>query len=200
MNLKSFKLKNTVNKDNAFPESSLNIKYCIEDSETKNFLKEIKSDCSNDCFKENIKIDIENKICIDSCLKNGYKYEYNNICFNECPKDTFYKFSDGNNSEEKTIECFDKTPQGYYLDINAQIYKKYISCPNGTYYNFSNNKCQKEKTDETKISSVVNPLFSENNKITDNITKDERDEDIQNFRNNVNDYNISESKEDKVEI
>ena len=44
---------------------------------------------------------------------------------------------------------------------------------------------------------MVNPLSSENIKITDNIAKDERDEDIQNFRNNVYDYNISESKEDK---
>ena len=37
-------------------------------------------------------------------------------------------------------------------------------------------------------------------RITDNIAKDERDEHIQNFRNNVYEYNISESKEDKVEV
>ena len=111
LNLKSFKLKNTVNKNNAFPESSLNIKYCIEDSETKNFLTEIDSDCSNDCFKENIKIDIENKICIIPCVENGYNYKYKEKCYTECPKDTYYKFSDGSNSEENITECFDETPQ-----------------------------------------------------------------------------------------
>ena len=123
LNLKSFKLNNTVIKGGAFNGISSNVKYCIEDIETKNVLGK-KSDCSNDCFKENIKIDIEKKICIDSCLKNGYKYEYNNIYFNECPDATYYKFSDGSNSEENTIECFGETPKGYYLDLNDKTYKK----------------------------------------------------------------------------
>ena len=77
--------------------------------------------------------------------------------------------------------------------------KSNVSCPNGTYYNISINKYQKDIMSEAKISSVVNPLFSENIKITYNIEKDERDEDIKIFRNNVYDYNINETKEDKVE-
>ena len=66
LNSKSFKLKNTVNKEDTFYGISQNVKYCIEDIETKNFLG-IESDCSNDCFKENIKIDTENNKCIVSC-------------------------------------------------------------------------------------------------------------------------------------
>ena len=121
LNLKSFKLKNSVNKNYVFNYISSYVKYCIEDSETKNFLG-IQSDCSNDCFKENMKIDIENKICIDSCLKNGYKYEYNNICLNECPSGTYYTFCD-------IIDCYDETPEGYYLDSNNKTYKKcYEKC------------------------------------------------------------------------
>ena len=57
LNLKSFKLKNTVNKDSAFYRISSYVKYCIEDSETKNFLG-IESYCYNDCFKENVVVDI----------------------------------------------------------------------------------------------------------------------------------------------
>ena len=123
LNLKSFKLEKTVNKDNAFLSISSYVKYCIEDSETKDILG-IESDCSNDCFKENIIIDIENKICIFPCGENGYNYKYKEKCYTECPNGTYYKFSDGSNSEENITECFDETPQGYYLDINAQIYKK----------------------------------------------------------------------------
>ena len=70
LNLKSFKLEDSVNKNYAFDGISPYVKYCIEDSETKNFLG-IESDCSNDCFKENIIIDIENKKCIP-CVENGY--------------------------------------------------------------------------------------------------------------------------------
>ena len=107
-------------KDYAFYGISSYVKYCIEDNETKNFL-EIESDCSNDCFKENIIIDIENKICIIPCGENGYNYKYKEKCYTECPNGTYYKFSDGSNSEENITECFDETPQGYYLDINTQI-------------------------------------------------------------------------------
>ena len=63
LNLKSFKLKKTVNKDNAFFGISSYVKYCIEDIETINFLGLV-SDCSDDCFKENIII--ENNKCIVS--------------------------------------------------------------------------------------------------------------------------------------
>ena len=130
-------------------------------------------------------------------------------CYEKC--DNYYYFDENN-----TFHCTDDNicPDNYKLIEdkkkcidnckNDNIYKFeydnkcYISCPNGTYNNISNNKCQ--KVNEIKISSVVNPLSSENIKITDNIAKDERDEDIQNFRNNVYDYNISESKEDKVEV
>ena len=64
------------------------------------------------------------KICIIPCGENGYNYKYKEKCYTECPNGTYYKLSDGSNSEENIIECFDKIPQGYYLDINAKIYKK----------------------------------------------------------------------------
>ena len=33
------------------------------------------------------KIDIINNTCIESCIGYGFKYEYNNLCFNDCPND-----------------------------------------------------------------------------------------------------------------
>ena len=63
MNLKSFKLKNTVDKYRVFEGISSNVKYCIDDIETKNFLG-INSDCSDDFFKENKKTDNNNNVAL----------------------------------------------------------------------------------------------------------------------------------------
>ena len=66
---------------------SSNLKLCIEDIETINFLG-IVSDCSDDCFKKNIEIDIKNKKCIISNWKVGYKYKEK--IFTQCENDTHY--------------------------------------------------------------------------------------------------------------
>ena len=69
------------------------------------------------CFTPNIKIDINNKQCIESCLNNKYEYELNNICYNECPKDSFPLSDDelDNNNSENIKKCYDKIPEGYVL-------------------------------------------------------------------------------------
>ena len=63
LNLKSFKLNNSVIIEDAFYGLSEPIKICIEDSETLNYLS-VNSDCSNICFQDNIKIDVNNSECI----------------------------------------------------------------------------------------------------------------------------------------
>ena len=78
-----------------------------------------------------------------------------------------------------------------FINMDGYDNKCYISCPNGTIYNSSNKICQEDKKMEIKTTSEVK---------RNTTIKDERDEDIQNFRNNVYDYNISESKEDKIEV
>ena len=44
------------------------------------------------CFNDNldtIKIDLREHICINNCDESEFKYEFNNICFHECPNNTF---------------------------------------------------------------------------------------------------------------
>ena len=56
-----------------------------------------------------------NNKCIDSCYENGYKYELDNICYNECPEGSF-PLSDkelDNNNFENFKNCYDKAPKGY---------------------------------------------------------------------------------------
>ena len=108
------------------------LKICIKDTDTQYYLLSYSktSNCSDDCFKTDMKLDINNKKCLDSCLKsNYYHYEYENICYNECPKGTLMNgyLCEDNECEadnQNLIECLDKTPQGYYLDIEDGIYKK----------------------------------------------------------------------------
>ena len=92
LNINSFKFNKTISRINAFQGISSFVKYCINDTETTNILlnNDTNSNCSDDCFKSNIKIDINNNDCLDSCIKNGYKYEYNNICYDSCPKRYLY--------------------------------------------------------------------------------------------------------------
>ena len=150
LNINSFKLDNTVNKNNAFDGISSNVKYCINDTKTINILldKNKISNCSDDCFKNNIKLDLNNDVCLDSCVKNGYKYEYNNICYKNCPINTYSLLCDENNCDNNTKECFDKTPEGYYLDSDNRIYKRCFDSCKFCYEkgNETNNNCKECKT------------------------------------------------------
>ena len=153
LNINSFKFNKTISRINAFYGIASFVKYCINDTETTNILlnNDTNSNCSDDCFKSNIKIDINNNDCLDSCIKNGYKYEYNNICYDSCPKDTYSLFFNGNNSNNITKECFDTIPEGYYFDSNDTIYKKCFESCKFCYGegNETNNNCKECKSNYT---------------------------------------------------
>ena len=110
-----------------FLNLSLDLKYCTYDEFTKNFLPKISeiSDCSYKCFNKNLKLNLINNICIESCIQYGYQYELNNVCYSKCLKASYLKYCeiDEYNSEE-VKKCFELTPEGYYLDLNNKIYKK----------------------------------------------------------------------------
>ena len=128
LNINSFKLWNMKANDGIFTSISSKVKYCINDTYSKNLLK-LTSECDDICFKENINIDINNKKCIESCKDINFIYEYNRICYEDCPEDT-YPFSSNNiRNEENEMKCFDKTPEGHYFDENTKNYKKcYENC------------------------------------------------------------------------
>ena len=126
LNLYNFTISNSIIKDNFINGISPYTKYCINDIYTKEYLlgNSLISNCSDDCFKPNKKIDIINKKCKDSCINT--KYEKDNICYKECKDNEEYPvLCEGNDCDNNyTNECFDKAPKGYYLDINDKIYKK----------------------------------------------------------------------------
>ena len=125
INLRSLKLNPMIDKEHAFEGINSNVKYCIEDIETKNYLlgPNIISICSATCKNnKNIKINLITNECTEECPGNSS--EYNNICYNECPNNTYHIFCDVNECDEKAKECLDEIPEGYYLDINNKTYKK----------------------------------------------------------------------------
>ena len=128
LNLKSFDLVDSINLNRAFDEISSTVKICANDEKIVNLLlqKNIFNDCLNKCFKLNIKIDIENNKCIESCSESRYLFELNNICYNECPEGSFLLSENElvNNNDENVKICYDKTPEGYYLDLTDKIYKR----------------------------------------------------------------------------
>jgi hypothetical protein len=55
----------------------------IKNNEIKN------NNCSNECFKESRKILITENKCISNCSStNEYQYEFESICYTECPENT----------------------------------------------------------------------------------------------------------------
>ena len=104
--------------------------------ENNSAIGKLESDCLNDCFKENFKLDEDNKRCIENCQN----YEYSGICYGRCPENTILK--EGN-------ICSDFIPENYYLDKINNIYKEcYQTCkkchqPGNT----TNNNCDECKRD-----------------------------------------------------
>ena len=166
LNLKSFKIKNTVNITDVFKRISPYVKFCLEDSETKNYLfsgNNKESNCDDDCFKENIKIDIVNNSCIESCKNNGFNYEFNNICYYECPTGAYELECEGDDCIHSIKECFDITPEGYYFDKTTNKYKKCLDLDKYFITIFMNNT--NITNQEQVLNNIRKILLNESNKI-----------------------------------
>ena len=113
LNLKNFKIINfeKVTLYYTFSEIFPNVKYCIEDPGTKNFLIGSEtSNCSDICFQDNIEFDFEKDECIYK------KYEYSNKS-NLCPGNSYQIW-------KGEFICVDTIPENYYLDNSDNIYKE----------------------------------------------------------------------------
>ena len=124
VNIYSFIIKENTSINHIFYSDPQNLKICINDEESRNKLiseySTLDFNCSNICFNENIKIDLSNNQCVESCKGRDYKYEYNDYCYENCPNKTFIYHT--NNNE---YFCSDNIIEnGYYYDNNSQIYKE----------------------------------------------------------------------------
>ena len=138
LNIYLFEINNQTNKKTSFSKLKNDLKICSNEYNMYNYLLNLSlnNNCSDICFsKKNIKVDPVKKECIDSCKDNEYNYEYNNICYHECPEGTHIILKDIRNKDNIFIEfddgvaiCLDKQPEGYYLDENGFYRECYKGC------------------------------------------------------------------------
>jgi len=115
--------------------------YCIKDNTNYVFsslLIDFTKDCGNICFTdENHKLIKEKYICIDYCKNDDkYMYEFNGICYEDCPTGTHISDLDNLICESDLIcdyyydynhsSCLYEVPDGYYL--NDSILKTIDKC------------------------------------------------------------------------
>ena len=116
LNLNLFSLNRSINVIYAFDGVNSNAKVCIDDISTYNtlFSSQILN-CSDICFQDNIKYDIENNEYVAEC--NETKFEYKYECHIDCPESTYRLL------KNRRI-CVDELPENYYLDYTDNIYKE----------------------------------------------------------------------------
>ena len=121
LNLNLFIANNKINTLHSINYLNSKVKICINDNYTYNLLFSNKIlNCSDICFQDNIKYDIENNEYVAECNVN--KYEYKSECYIDCPDSTFRLI------KSRRI-CVDEIPENYYLDYTDNIYKEcYYLC------------------------------------------------------------------------
>ena len=123
LNFYNYKEKDSFNGNDLFTKGTGNLKCCISDEENSPQLLTQLS-IINNVIRE--KAVVEKGICIDQCKKdNKYKYEYNNICYEECPKTSKLSKIDNYKCDPIICEkyynydktgCLDSVPDGYFLN------------------------------------------------------------------------------------
>ena len=129
----------------------------IQGKNTKNLIPELSSlSCITNNYtfinKKNIKIIDDDKICIDECYNDEiYKYEYNNLCYQECPLGT----SPSNEKylcELTLVECFEEYP---FLIIEENICSDYCNSED-----FFNGICTISNHNIESQSTLINNIIS----------------------------------------
>ena len=128
--------------------------------------------CTNNLnCPSNYKLIPRKRKCTDNCTTDDtYRYEYDNICYEECPSDTFNSnsnkylcelnckhFNKYFNSDQTA--CISSIPEGYYCnnnDINtiAQCHTNCKTCSEGP--TSDNNKCETCKDEGTIFFDLGN--------------------------------------------
>ena len=152
-----------------FGELPPEVKFCINDEDTRIYLFGTDADknsiCNDQCFKiANPKINMDTKECLTSCSESEENiYEYMNGCYTKCPDGTLLDglncFSNECEGKPNSATCKDGTPKGYYYDLTDKIYKKcYEKC----------NYCSGEGTEtDNKCTECISGyrLLEDNNNI-----------------------------------
>ena len=133
--------------------------------------------------------------CYEIC---NYYYYFNKSNEYHCTKD-FECPEEYNKLIENKSKCIDECRNDNIYKYNYKN-KCYQKCPEGTIINETNYTCYDPKNIETTIINKINEKEMSTIITTIiNIIKDKRDKDIEQYREIVSDFNVSENKEDIIE-
>ena len=135
LNLSNFDIHDSTNVANILLYSNPNLILCYNESKMPpNFFEQANgyiNSCKELCIMNSKKFIPDNEICVDNCFNEAvYKYEYQNICYTECPIRTQLKNDSTYLSNYYNYErtgCIDEIPEGYYL--NSSTDKTIDKCP-----------------------------------------------------------------------
>lgn len=93
LNINSFNTSNVVQPQFCFDGVGNEIILFVDSSKSEsisNLIPANSNNCSDHCFSgNNVKLMKDKKVCIENCENDDtYKYEYINICYDTCPRDT----------------------------------------------------------------------------------------------------------------
>ena len=162
LNLSSFTIYITTTIEDIFKETNPQIILCYNESKMPDhFLVKAlyyENCCRDLCIMKNKKFILEIEMCVDNCYsENDYKYEFNDICYKECPAKIQRKIDSAYLCEDcpvyydyEQIRCITIVPEGYYNnDTSAKTIDKCpIKCKTCSYNSIQNgNLCTLCKID-----------------------------------------------------
>ena len=125
---------------------------------------------NNNCSGNYNKSIIEKSKCIDKCENdNIYKYEYNNICYKQCPYNTYNEWNEYKCKEENKVDLFYKINLYKNETINESIFQEIKS---DLLINYNKIKSGNDIKVETKniLIALSNTFNQKNEKSQNKIT------------------------------
>ena len=154
LNLNSFNSSSYAYGHDYFQGLNENIIFTIDVNKTSEIFtinsNPLTIDKENICFENSSKLIVEKANCTLDCkTDNQYQYEFDNLCYEECPEDSHV-------ISYNHYLCI-KNPKNYYLDIDNDIYKPCFSKCDGCYGegNEDNNNCIQCKSDYAFIPEKI---------------------------------------------
>ena len=173
LNLDNFKeTKENITTLNMFSNINTQLLICLDTDDNPKISAAIPSNilnnnnnCDNMCFDETTKIILNDKTCVEDCLNTLYKYEFNKICYDNCPENTHSLFNNEFICEDNfkckklkkyydynQVNCIDEIPEGYFL--NDTIYNTIDKCHQDC------KSCDKKNNDtNSNCNSCLNDKF-----------------------------------------
>ena len=171
LDIKNFVLKSPINIEGVFQNSKKNLKVCLNDNSTINYLfgsNNVALICSSSCIYENNKyINKSNNECVVSCAQDLFIYGF--FCINKCPNIHEEKFEEGpppvRKGEYQEKILVDNNCEIVHNDLNdgvisSKCFKNCKSCAFKGNENYNNcTKCKSNFTFLNDTESIKNNCY-----------------------------------------